>query len=268
MPPAILTAILAITVARALAGASDDFPIAQLQYRNGSRLVHLHSPYGFVAKWDGGKASFFTYDTSRANITATGDLESFIRALSSWPVGAEVAWVNTCGAPLHYGMPGEKVSRIQSVLESKRFKTAGTEENNFVLCTCEATILSFFTQAQLPAGGVGKVCISRVPVGERWDANNTGAKESSKFVIQIDKVAPVLIGTNTSALVTNLSLTAEHSVKIKLDGKPLESFRFSFKGRENHLRLWYNPFYGSWSLWDVRPGEKCACPKLASASSG
>jgi hypothetical protein len=111
------------------------------------------------------------------------------------------------------------------------------------------------------AGGVGRVCITRIPTGERWDANDTGAKESSAFTVQFDKLAPVLVTTNVSGVLTNLSLVGEHSVKIRLDGKPLSSFRFSFKGRGDHLRLWYNPFYGSWSLSDVPPGEKCACPK-------
>jgi hypothetical protein len=111
------------------------------------------------------------------------------------------------------------------------------------------------------ADGVGRVCITRIPMGERWDANDTGAKASSTFTVQLDKLAPVPVTTNGSGVFTNLSLAGEHSVKIRLDGKPLTSFRFSFKDRGDHLRLWYNPFYGSWSLSDVLPGEKCACPK-------
>lgn len=107
----------------------------------------------------------------------------------------------------------------------------------------------------------GIVCISRIPSGERWDANDTGAKEGSMFTVQLDKLAPVLVRTNGSGVFTNVSLAGEHSIIIRLDGKPLTSFRFSFKGRADHLRLWYNPFYGTWSLWDVRRGEKCACPK-------
>src|SRR5262249_47972708 len=114
--------------------------------------------------------------------------------------------------------------------------------------------------------GVGQVCITRIPMGERWDANDTEAKESSAFTVQIDKLAPVLVTTNVSGVFTNLSLAGDHVVRIQLDNKPLTSFRFSFKGRGEHLRLWYSPFYGSWSLWDVRPGEKCACPKARASA--
>jgi hypothetical protein len=112
------------------------------------------------------------------------------------------------------------------------------------------------------AAGACRVCVTRIPAGERWDANDTGAKESSTFTVQLDNLPAVLVTTNVSGVFTNLSLAGEHAVTIRLDGKPLTSFRFSFKGRGDHLRLWYNPFYGSWSLLDVRPGEKCACPKL------
>src|SRR5262245_36538030 len=116
------------------------------------------------------------------------------------------------------------------------------------------------------ADGAGKVCVARIPTGERWDANGTGAKEASTFTIQLDKLAPVLVTTNTSGVFTNLALAGEHSIRIRLDGKPLASFKFSFDGRGDHLRLWYNPFYGSWSLSDVRSGDRCACPKAKAST--
>ena len=108
---------------------------------------------------------------------------------------------------------------------------------------------------------VGRVCITAIPVRERWDANDTGATEGSTFAVQVDNLTPVQIRTNSSGVFTNLSLASDHMLKIRLDGKPLTSFHFSFKDSGGHLRLWYNPFYGSWSLSDVRPGGKCACPK-------
>ena len=159
MSRGITVAVAVFTATCAFAGQpppADDFPIAQLQYRDGSRLFHLHSPYGFVAKWENGKASFLLYNKGRTNITTAGDLETFVQALSNVPDGAQVAWINTCSAPLHYGMPEETLSRIRQVLERKRFKMAGTEENNFVLCTCEATNLSFFTRAPLTGGSANQ----------------------------------------------------------------------------------------------------------------
>jgi len=107
----------------------------------------------------------------------------------------------------------------------------------------------------------GRVCVQSIPRGESWKANDTGAKESSTFKVQIDKLTPILISTNCSGLFTNLTLGAKHLVEIQLYNKPLTSFRFSFQEEQSeHLRLWYNPFYGTWSLWRVGPHEKCACP--------
>ena len=57
--------------------------------------------------------------------------------------------VNTCGAPLHYGMPVEMLSRIEDMLKKRRFRMAGVEENNFALCTCEAKNLIFFSGTSL-----------------------------------------------------------------------------------------------------------------------
>jgi hypothetical protein len=108
---------------------------------------------------------------------------------------------------------------------------------------------------------VGRVCVQAISKGESWKANTTGATERSIFTVQIDSLPAIPISTNTSGVFTNLSLTTNHLVKIRLDGKPITSFRFDFKERGDHLRLWYSPFYGTWSLSDVRKGEKCACPK-------
>jgi len=141
-------AILAVAVCFAGQQPAEDFPIVERQYRDGARsLFHLYSQYGFVAMWDGGRASFYVYDKGRTNITTTGDLKSFVGLLSKIPEGSEVDWVNTCGAPLHYLMPKEMVSEIEGVLRRKRFKMAETEDNHFILCTCETTNLVFFTNA-------------------------------------------------------------------------------------------------------------------------
>src|SRR5215471_166473 len=149
MTRAITAALAIVTVAGAFAGQEppvDDFPVAELQNLNGSRSAfHLHSPYGFVAIWETNKPTFYIYDKGRTNITTTRDLKTFVALLSKIPEGTEVAWINTCGAPLHYGMPTNKLSEIQEALEKKRFKMAGIDENNFVLCTCyPATNLIFF----------------------------------------------------------------------------------------------------------------------------
>src|SRR5262245_3861010 len=91
-----------------------------------------------------------------------------------------------------------------------------------------ASLLSLLPAGGAPAAdGAGRVCITRIPTGGRWDANDTGARESSTFTIQIDKLQPVLVTTNASSVFTNLSFAGEHLVRIRVDGKPLTAFRFS-----------------------------------------
>src|SRR5258706_15555458 len=113
------------------------------------------------------------------------------------------------------------------------------------------------TLAILPAYAVhaesqpsGIVCID--PIATNWsrEANESGATEKSNFTVQIDSLPPVQISTRSAGVFTNLTMHTTHLAKIRLDGKPLTSFRFSFEqsGGE-HLRLWYNEFYGTWSLW-------------------
>jgi hypothetical protein len=75
----------------------------------------------------------------------TTSLDTFLDRLTKFPDASEVAWINTCSAPLHYGMPAPMLGKIEARLKAKKFLMAGVSENNFVLCTCEATNLSFFT---------------------------------------------------------------------------------------------------------------------------
>jgi hypothetical protein len=182
MKSAITAVVTVLAVACTLASQPppDDFPIAEKQYRDGSRsLFHLHSPYGFVAMWEKGMASFYVYDKGRTNITMTSDLRSFVRALSSFPDGAEVDWVNTCGAPLHYTMPREMLSEIEQTLKKKRFRMATVEDNHFILCTCETTNLVFFTKAQ-PIGGANKTVQRTGASRSAQETNRTSSAAGSR----------------------------------------------------------------------------------------
>lgn len=115
-----------------------------------------------------------------------------------------------------------------------------------------------FKVSALAEEPTGEVHIQTIPFGpgSSWKANDSGATERSRFSVQIDNRSPINVTTNRAGVFANLSLADRHLVKIKLDGKPLTSFRFSFEGRSNQLLLWYNEFYGSWSLSDIKRGEK------------
>jgi hypothetical protein len=158
MTRALTAVVTALTVASTFAGQqpADDFPIVEKQYRDGSRsLFYLHSPYGFVAIWEDGKTAFYVYDKGQTNITMTSDLKTFVGLLLKIPDGSEVDWVNTCCAPLHYGMPKQMLSQIEETLKKKRFKMATVEDNHFILCTCDTTNLVFLTNA-LPTGSANQ----------------------------------------------------------------------------------------------------------------
>ena len=122
-----------------------------------------------------------------------------------------------------------------------------------------AVLLSMLTQTE--AGSVrtsGFVCIDSIPKGDVWKGNDTGATEKSVFLVQIDNQPAVNISTNAAGIFTNLPTSARHLAKIRLNGKPLTSFRFSFAQYEtDHLRLWYNTMYGTWNLSAATARHKC-----------
>jgi len=105
----------------------------------------------------------------------------------------------------------------------------------------------------------GLVCVDPIPKHSVWKGNDTGATEKSIFTVQIDDRPPINISTQAAGVFTNLSTASKHVVKIRLDGKPLTSFRFSFgEHGSDHLRLWYYTMYGNWCLWSADGRHKCA----------
>jgi len=109
------------------------------------------------------------------------------------------------------------------------------------------------------AGGL--VCVDSITTNDTWRANTTGATTASIFTVSIDGHSPQAITTTRCGVFTNLDVSSEHLVRIARDGKPDASFKFSFqKEGVEHLRLWYNTFYGTWQLW--KPGRKHQCEYL------
>jgi hypothetical protein len=118
-----------------------------------------------------------------------------------------------------------------------------------------AIILFFAVVLAVHAGeGVGDVRVRTIPFGpgSNWRANDNGMTERSKVSVQIDNRSAMIVTTNRAGVFANLSLTGEHTVKIKVDDKPLTSFHFTFEGRSEHLVLQYNESDGKWLLLDVK----------------
>ena len=123
------------------------------------------------------------------------------------------------------------------------------------------TSVMLLVMAMSTAFADGIVCIDSIPTNGLWEGNDTGATPASVFTIRIDDLPPQIISTNSCGIFTSLNVNAKHIVKITMDGKPYASFWFSFKDKgSDHLRLWYNDFYGTWHLW--KPGRKHKCEYL------
>lgn len=118
------------------------------------------------------------------------------------------------------------------------------------LLTVSLIYYSFVLQAE---DKTGVLIIDSIPKGDVWKGNGTGANENSQFSIRIDNEKPILITKDKGGTFKNLSLEKSHLIDIKLKGKRLTSFKFSFKQYgKNKLRLWYKTMYGTWSISPVK----------------
>jgi hypothetical protein len=108
------------------------------------------------------------------------------------------------------------------------------------------------------ASADGIVCVDSISTNGSWKGNDTGATPASVFTVQIDDLLSQTISANSCGVFTNLNVNENHIMKIMMNGKPYASFRFSFKDKgSDHLRLWYNEFYGTWQLWQPGRNHKC-----------
>ena len=110
----------------------------------------------------------------------------------------------------------------------------------------------------------GSICIAAVPKptsGNTSLANPTGGGRTFNYKIQIDKGLITPVSTEKPILISGLVLKRKHLIKIRRDGKLVESFSFTFeKERSNRLCLWFKPLYETWTLWAAKDaGRKCDC---------
>lgn len=125
-------------------------------------------------------------------------------------------------------------------------------------------LIGFALWSTVHAGGV--VCVDAITTKDKWEGNTTGATTASVFIVTIDGLAPQKITTTGCGSFADLDVSSEHVVRITRDGTPDASFRFNFqKESSEHLRLWYNTFYGTWQLW--KPGRKHQCEYLKRGAS-
>lgn len=99
----------------------------------------------------------------------------------------------------------------------------------------------------------GQVCIGPIqePNDEKRQLGNpAGGGRVFDFSIQIGDGEIKALPHKTNVLYGGLDLEKRHWVRIRNQGKQVESFRFSFKQKEsNSLCLWFGELYETWSLW-------------------
>ena len=110
----------------------------------------------------------------------------------------------------------------------------------------------------------GSVCIATVTPpnsGQKSLANPAGGNRISSYSVQVDKRKPLITSKDKSINISSLAVDGRHVVKIFGDGRPIESFRFTFSEFSTRkLCLWFNALYETWQLWDAKHGgAKCNC---------
>jgi len=110
----------------------------------------------------------------------------------------------------------------------------------------------------------GRVCIApaKPPTpGPKSQGNPTGENRVRQYTIQIDSLSPVQVSSTSAQLIPSIPSNGVHWVRIKGDGKLVESFKFKFSDfPSTNLCLFFNPLYETWNLRDAKQARSlCKC---------
>ena len=105
----------------------------------------------------------------------------------------------------------------------------------------------------------GSICVAPVPV-ERPTTAAPGQWCPGKLSIRIASQKPVPWPHKESLKIEHLDLAERHQVTVLCDGKPHQSFRFSFSEFDTReVCLFINDFYQTVQLWEPRQSPWCKC---------
>jgi hypothetical protein len=114
----------------------------------------------------------------------------------------------------------------------------------------------------------GEVCIPGIEKSDPL-APHLGTKgpasPPSTFNIVLDNADSVRIAFDSGSAFFGLDAHKRHRLKIEMDGKPMEEFKFRFQERgSNDLCLFYTRPYGTWRLEPSQwHRKKCTCKDVA-----
>jgi hypothetical protein len=115
--------------------------------------------------------------------------------------------------------------------------------------------------AQEPTGQICVAPAAPPALGQKSLSNPTGENRIRRYTIQIDHFSPTVVDSKHSTLISNIPLRGIHWVRVRGDGKVVESFKFTFlEFSSTRLCLFFNSLYESWNLWDSKqPHPWCKC---------
>jgi hypothetical protein len=121
----------------------------------------------------------------------------------------------------------------------------------------------------------GTICVAPLPKDVREAdrlafSGGPSRRYKYSFTVEIDARPPIAVPKLDPLPIEDLPLEATHRVRIRDEGRPIESFRFTFSARGGTpLCLAYTPGYQTWSLEKRRPGQRwCACEPREAAQQG
>ena len=122
--------------------------------------------------------------------------------------------------------------------------------------------------ARSPAARTGSVCLvstAEPTSGEKSLYNYAAGIPWPAYTVQFNDGVAVDMphapqSRGPGVLVTGLPLDERHMIRIRLKGKPIESFRFRFeKDDRGRLCIWVKELYLTWNLWPAHQLPACGC---------
>ena len=126
------------------------------------------------------------------------------------------------------------------------------------------TLLAGLLFVQSTWAATGQVCIGPIlkPNDEKRELGNpAGGGRVFNFSVQIGDGEIKSLPHETHVLYEGLELGKKHWVRIRNQGKQVESFSFTFEHEDSDsLCLWFSELYETWSLWpQKRSYHLCDC---------
>jgi hypothetical protein len=109
----------------------------------------------------------------------------------------------------------------------------------------------------------GSICVAPVPHsidGRRGAGPESVVCDEGRYSLKIDARKPIPWPETGSLKIDDVNVAGRHRITVLCDGKPKQSFIFSFSGYKGHkLCLFFNDLYWTVQLWDDEKTPWCKC---------